>query len=315
MNTKTIWSTIAVLSAFVPTVSLASSPNLSQQTPQSTSIQINPQVTSILATSNTIANFDADAHLKTLASTCNNIADPMACVSGAKGVLGSIGGSFGNLGSTALDSLTSSVTGMLNSGLANLATQFPSLAGLFGGSSAPPTSQEVAKTNDEDVQKIAASVLAVKSKATGDILQRARDTGEYTPGVANEMIQRGSKAIAASMTGKAALQANQQNRDAAMADVKAASDIAETDYNSSLDALAGTNKSLAVLSRGQERINSALIELKTTQGQLLEQTTLVRDTINQANIRNDTAIQKNVETQTSLQCFQASIYRPKLTCK
>jgi hypothetical protein len=350
MNTKTIWGTIAVLSAFVPTVSFASppTPDPSQQTPsptavinsasstisncqsntlssnclnsatqalQSANIQINPAVSSTLATANTVANFDFNAKLNTLTSSCNNISDPMACVSGAKGILGSIGGSFGTLGNTALDSLTSSVTGMLNRGLADLATQFPFLAGLFGGSSAPPTSQDIAKTNTEDVQKIAASVLAVKGKAIGDVLQHAQDTGEYTPGVANEMIQQGSKAIAASMTGKAALQANQQNINAAAADVKTTTSIAETNYDSSLDALAGANKSLAALARGQERINSALIESKTTQGQLLEQTTLVRDTINQANIRNDAAIQRNVETQTSLQCFQASMYRRLLTCK
>jgi hypothetical protein len=222
---------------------------------------------------------------------------------------------IGNLGIPGLDGLTSSVSGLLTQGLASLATQFPSLAGFLGGNSAPSTSQDVAKTNTEDAQKIAASVLAVKSKVIGDALQHAQDTGEYTPGVANEMIQQSSKAMAAATTGKAALQANQQNLDAAATDAKVAKDIAETNYDNSLDALAGANKSLAVIARGQERINSALIESKTTQGQLLEQTALLRDTANQSNLRHDTAIQHHVETQNSLRCFQSSIYIPNLTCK
>ncbi len=317
MKRTTIWVTIAVLSAFIPTVSMANQPSTEVQAPASTSIKIDPAANSTQIAINPIADLDINAKLSQLTSSCNNINDPMACVSGAKGILGNIGGTFGSLGTTAIDNLTSSVTGLVNSGLADLASQFPFLAGLFGQSNvaATPTSQEIAKTNVDDVQKIAASVLAVKGKAMGDVLQRAQDTGEYTPGVANEMIQQSSKAIAASMTGKAALQANQQNIAAAAADAKTSQDIAGANYDSSLDALAGTNKSLAVIARGQERINSALIESKTTQGQLLEQTALVRDTINESNIRNDVAIQKNIETQASLQCFQASIYRPKLTCK
>lgn len=333
MKRTTIWVTIAVLSALVPTVSMANPPStaiqdpastsitidpLSQtQTPASTNITIDPAVNSTPIVIDKIANFDIKDKLSKLTSSCNNIADPMACVSGAKGMLGNIGGTFGSLGTTAIDTLTSSVTGLVNRGLSDLAAQFPGLAGLFGQGNVAvtPTSQEIAKTNVDDVQKIAASVLAVKGKAIGDVLQRAQDTGEYTPGVANEMIQQSSKAIAVSMTGKAALQANQQNIAAAAADAKTSQDIAAVNYDSSLDALAGANKSLAVIARGQERINSALIESKTTQGQLLEQTTLVRDTIDEANIRNDVAIQKNIETQTSMQCFQASIYRPKLTCK
>ena len=317
MKRTTIWVTIAVLSAFIPTVSMANQPSTEVQAPASTSIKIDPAVNSTQIAINPIADLDINAKLSKLTSSCNNIADPMACMSGARGILGNIGGTFGNLGTTAIDNLTSSVTGVVNRGLADLAGQFPFLAGLLGQGNVAttPTSQEVAKTNVDDVQKIAASVLAVKGKAMGDVLQRAQDTGEYTPGVANEMIQQSSKAIAASMTGKAALQANQQNITAAAADAKTSQDIAGVNYDSSLDALAGTNQSLAVIARGQERINSALIESKTTQGQLLEQTTLVRDTINESNIRNDVTIQRNIETQASLQCFQASIYRPKLTCK
>lgn len=317
MKRTTIWVTIAVLSAFIPTVSMANQPSTEVQAPASTSIKIDPAVNSTQIAINPIADLDINAKLSKLTSSCNNIADPMACMSGARGILGNIGGTFGNLGTTAIDNLTSSVTGVVNRGLADLAGQFPFLAGLLGQGNVAttPTSQEVAKTNVDDVQKIAASVLAVKGKAMGDVLQRAQDTGEYTPGVANEMIQQSSKAIAASMTGKAALQANQQNITAAAADAKTSQDIAGVNYDSSLDALTGTNQSLAVIARGQERINSALIESKTTQGQLLEQTTLVRDTINESNIRNDVTIQRNIETQASLQCFQASIYRPKLTCK
>ena len=317
MKRTTIWVTIAVLSAFIPTVSMANQPSTEVQAPASTSIKIDPAVNSTQIAINPIADLDINAKLSKLTSSCNNIADPMACMSGARGILGNIGGTFGNLGTTAIDNLTSSVTGVVNRGLADLAGQFPFLAGLLGQGNVAttPTSQEVAKTNVDDVQKIAASVLAVKGKAMGDVLQRAQDTGEYTPGVANEMIQQSSKAIAASMTGKAALQANQQNITAAAADAKISQDIAGVNYDSSLDALTGTNQSLAVIARGQERINSALIESKTTQGQLLEQTTLVRDTINESNIRNDVTIQRNIETQASLQCFQASIYRPKLTCK
>jgi hypothetical protein len=344
---KTIWGMIAVLSAFSPTVSLANPPeaaasvpinygavgqsalgtsaacqanigssnclNATTQTLTTAGVQLSPGVSSAVQTAGNVASFDVQANLATLTSSCNDISNPMACVSGAKGILGAIGG----LGIPGLDSITSSLTGMLTSGLADLAAQFPFLAGFLGqgGAAAPPTSQEIAKTNSDDIQKIAAASLALQAKATAEVLQQAQTTGEYTPGVANEIINRKSKAFAAAMTGTAALQANQQNSNAAAADVKTTNDIAATDYDSSLDALAGTNKSLAAVARGQERINAALIESKTTQGQLLEQTALVRDTINQANIRHDTAIQKNVETQTAMQCFQASIYRPKLTCK
>jgi hypothetical protein len=128
------------------------------------------------------------------------------------------------------------------------------------------------------------------------------------------MIQQSSKAMAAATTGKAALQANQQNLDAAATDAKAAKDIAETNYDNSLDALAGANKSLAVIARGQERINAALVESKTTQGQLLEQTTLLRDTANQSNLRHDTAVQHHVDQQNSLNCFKTSIYIRNITC-
>ncbi len=347
---KTIWGTIAVLSAFIPTVSLANPPestppapttapinyeavgqsalgtnttcqqnpasanclNAATQTLTTAGVQLSPGANAAIQTAGNVASFDAQANLATLASSCNNISNPMACVSGAQGILGSVG----NLGIPGLTAMTANVTGMMTRGLADLTKQFPFLAGFLGqGSTAPPTSQEIAKTNTDDIQKIAAASLALQAKATAEVLQQAQTTGEYTPGVANEIINRKSKAFAAAMTGTAALQANQQNSNAAAADVKTTNEIAATDYDSSLDALAGTNKSLAAVARGQERINASLIESKTTQGQLLEQTALVRDTINQANIRHDVAIEKNVETQTAMQCFQASIYRPKLTCK
>lgn len=348
---KTIWGTIAVLSAFIPTVSLANPPesappapttapinyeavgqsalststacqanpvssnclNAATETLTTAGVRFSPGATAAIKTAGNVASFDVQGNLATLTSSCNDISNPMACVSGAQGILGSVG----NLGIPALTAMTKNVSGMITRGLADLTKQFPALAGLLGqgNAAAPPTSQEVAKTNTDDIQKIAAASLALQAKATAEVLQQAQTTGEYTPGVANEIINRKSKAFAAAMTGTAALQANQQNSNAAAADVKTTNEIAATDYDSSLDALAGTNKSLAAVARGQERINASLIESKTTQGQLLEQTALVRDTINQANIRHDVAIRKNVETQTAMQCFQASIYRPKLTCK
>ena len=120
MKKTTIWVTIAVLSAFVPTVSMANPPSTESQAPGSTSIKIDPAVDSTPITIDPIANFDINAKLSKLTSSCNNISDPMACVSGARGMLGSIGGTFGSLGTAAIDTMTSSVTGLVNRGLSDL---------------------------------------------------------------------------------------------------------------------------------------------------------------------------------------------------
>jgi hypothetical protein len=315
MNTKNIWGTIAVLSVFLPTVSLANPPEpiapAASPAPANL-VQPAPEINVAVKTAENIARVDIQADLAKLASTCN-ISDPMTCISGAQGMLGSIGG----IGIPGLGDLTTNINGMISRGLNDLAQQFPFLAGLFGQSNvaAVPTSQEIAKANVDEVQKVAATSLALQARANAEVLQQAQAKGVYQTGVAGEMINRKSKAFAASMTGTAALQANKQNSDAAVADVKTANSVAATDFDSSLDAISGTNKLLAAVARGQERINAALIESKTTQGQLLDQTALVRDTINESNIRHDAAIQSHIDTQASQQCFTASIYMPKLTCK
>lgn len=316
MNTKTIWGTIAVLSIFMPTVSLANPPEpLAPSTAipaPAKLVQLSPEINTAVKTAENVASFDVQAELSKLTSTCN-ISDPMTCVSGAQGLLGSIGG----IGIPGLGDLTTNINGMISRGLSDLAQQFPVLAGLFGQSNvaAVPTSQDIAKANVDEVQKVAATSLALQAKANAEVLQQAQAKGAYQTGVAGEMINKKSKAFAAAMTGTAALKANQQNNNAAVADVKVANDVAATDFDSSLAAISGTNKSLAAVARGQERINAALIESKTTQGQLLDQTALVRDTINESNIRHDAVIQSHVDTQASQQCFTASIYTPKLTCK
>jgi hypothetical protein len=313
---KTIWGTIAVLSAFIPTVSLANPPEPLAPpivSPAPTSlVKPSSEINAAVKTAENIASFDIQADLAKLTSTCN-ISDPMTCISGAQGMLGSIGG----IGIPGLSDLTTNVNGMISRGINDLVQQFPILAGLFGQGNvaAVPTSQEIAKTNVDEVQKVAATSLALQARVNAEVLEQAKAKGVYQTGVAAEMINRKSKAFAASMTGTAALQANKQNSDAAVADVKVADGVASTNFDSSLDAISGTNKSLAAVARGQERINAALIESKTTQGQLLDQTALVRDTINESNIRHNAVIQSHVDTQASQQCFTASIYMPKLTCK
>jgi hypothetical protein len=264
-------------------------------------VKLAPGTTAAIGTAAKIADFNPSAQIQQLTSSCSNIANPMACVSSAQGVLGKLGG----LGVPGLSEAATSLNTILTNAMGDVGK---TLAGVFGqgGASAPPTNKQVEAVNSNSIQTVANQSLAAEiaaKKAAATLI----NAGNYTPGVSTQITTSQSQALATATLGAPNLQAMQTNTVLAAQDVDAANTVAGTTYDNSLDALNAGNQTMAGIVRGQERINSAMVNNTLLQGQALKQSVATYQAIDATNQQKITQEDALLARKNLAICYIASI--------
>jgi hypothetical protein len=348
---KTIWATIAVLTALIPTASLAANSisasvednpptpvldtaikvgqsaintgnvcaenlsvgciNSAAETLGTAGVKFTSGENAAIDTATKVADFNLTENFTRLTSSCTDISNPGACISGSKEILSKLGG----LGIPALDRLTASVGATINQGIASLAQQFPILAGWLGqGGGGAPTSQEIDANNAQNLDRIATQSVGAEAGAKVAAANLLKSEGTYTYDLDKKIVQSKSEAMSAAILSPDALKTNQAKSDAAAADVKSSTELA-TEKDTSLDAVNASNQIGVKVVRGLERNFAEAKDTKTLIAQNLKQTKVLTETVDKANIQRDAVIQSHVTKQDALQCFQVSIYNPRVKCK
>lgn len=233
----------------------------------------------------------------------NCVKNPLACAQNPQDILSSLNGvpqqvtskinsyfnqQVANLQQAAMGSLS----GILkNSGLSNIAATF-GLGGLFGGSNSPITSSEIQANSPQSITKVAAQSIANEAALNYLNARNASNGGEYRVGTAAMAATQGSQAIAQSVVGADGL--NQNNAIAAIStqNVKESSDEANSDKDSSLDAIQGTNKILSKIASQNDLIVGALNDQKVLEAQSLKQAAITQQTLDNQQRREDSEIER-----------------------
>jgi hypothetical protein len=193
-----------------------------------------------------------------------------------------------NLQNAALGSLS----GILkNSGIGNIASSL-GLGGIFGGGSTPITSSDIQASGNQSLAKVAAQSIANEAATNYLNTLKASQGGSYRIGTATIATTQGSEAIAQSIVGTSGL--NQNNAVAAISsnNVKESTSVANSDKDSSLDAIQGTNQILSKIASQNDLIVGTLNDQKVIAAQNLKQAAVTQKTLDNQQLREDMEVER-----------------------
>jgi hypothetical protein len=170
-----------------------------------------------------------------------------------------------------------------------------SLAGMFGlgDNPKPPTIQEINAKNPSNTSSIATqagNVAAVENYINANKI----GTSEYRSDIGHNTITKTSEIIANSETSARGIANNSQVVAISSQNVTTASNIANKDVDSSLDAISNTNKILTTIAAQNDLIVGGAMDAKLLQAQ---------------NLKQSVALQRTLQREQDLEERQAARYK------
>jgi hypothetical protein len=174
------------------------------------------------------------------------------------------------------------------------------VAGWFGGGSKSPNNNAIAANNSNNTTSIAARSLANDAAAQIIAAQNAAN-GNYQFGTADTATNQASQAIAASVVGSNGIQQINAVAAASTQNVNDADGEANTQNDSSLDAIASSNRILAKIVSQNDLLLGAANDRKIIEAQNLRQNATIQQAITYQNKLRDLELESTSKTSIELQ--------------
>jgi hypothetical protein len=174
------------------------------------------------------------------------------------------------------------------------------VAGWFGGGSKSPNNKAISANNSTNTAAVATQALA-NDAATQIIAAQNAANGNYQFGTADTATNQASQAIAASVVGSNGIQQINAVAAASTQNVNDADGEANTQNDSSLDAIASSNRILAKIVSQNDLLLGAANDRKIIEAQNLRQNATIQQAIAYQNKLRDLELERTSKTSIELQ--------------
>ncbi|PSB56148.1 hypothetical protein, partial [Chamaesiphon polymorphus] len=174
------------------------------------------------------------------------------------------------------------------------------VAGWFGGGSTSPSNKAISANNSTNTTAVATQALANDAAAKIIATQNAAN-GNYQFGAVDAATNQASQAIAASVVGSNGIQQINAVAAASTQNVNDADSQANTQNDSSLDAIASSNRILAKIVSQNDLLLGAANDRKIIEAQNLRQNATIQQAIAYQNKLRDLELERTSKTSVELQ--------------